>query len=173
MSKEIWKDCKDAESYEISNKGRLKNKDTKRILKPLKNNMGYYQFLLRDKRYEKGYKHKLVHRLVAEHFIDKTDEDIKVGFIEKNPKKWCDFNLFWSNQNITSNKPVVQYSNDGKKLNEFGSMLEASKYLISKGQTGGNDNPYSVYINISNVCREVQKTAYGYKWKYKERLNDN
>jgi hypothetical protein len=51
-------------------------------------------------------------------------------------------------------KPVIQLSNDGKKVNRFSSMLEAERATgISNG-------------NISSACSGKRSTAGGYKWKY-------
>jgi hypothetical protein len=52
-------------------------------------------------------------------------------------------------------KSIIQYDLDGNFLREFGSLKEAS-YLL-------NIN----YIGISHCVHKKQKTAYGYKWKFK------
>lgn len=52
-------------------------------------------------------------------------------------------------------KPVIQCDLDGGFLKEFGSLKEAS-YIL-------NIN----YIGISQCLNKKQKTAYGYKWKFK------
>lgn len=54
-------------------------------------------------------------------------------------------------------KPVLMLDkNIGDIIREFNSTTEAEKYLNAKGH------------HISCCCRNKRKTAYGYKWKYKE-----
>jgi hypothetical protein len=51
-------------------------------------------------------------------------------------------------------KPVSQWTKDGKFIQNFNSITEAS-ILTNTSSTG-----------ISNCCRGVQKTSGGYIWKY-------
>ncbi|KAA9022950.1 hypothetical protein [Niallia endozanthoxylica] len=61
----------------------------------------------------------------------------------------------------TNISPVVQLSPIGEFMNEFESISKAMDYLgFSK-----NNNDCS---NISTVCGGKTKTAYGYRWMYKE-----
>jgi hypothetical protein len=55
-----------------------------------------------------------------------------------------------------NNKPIEQYDLDGNLINVFSCRAEVDKYLgkIASG--------------VSNCCNGKGKTAYGYKWKYKE-----
>lgn len=53
-------------------------------------------------------------------------------------------------------KPVIQYDLEGNKLKEFPYLRKAAKAV------NGSPGP------ISNACKGVQNTAYGYKWRYKE-----
>lgn len=54
--------------------------------------------------------------------------------------------------------PVIQMDLDGNILREFSSGMEAEKlYKKNKRQN-----------HISDVCNGKRKTAYGFKWKYKE-----
>lgn len=63
---EIWKPLRNFPSYDVSNKGRIRNIRTQRILKPTINEKGYYQVCLRknDKQYSVR-----VHRIIAETFL--------------------------------------------------------------------------------------------------------
>lgn len=53
-------------------------------------------------------------------------------------------------------KPVVQLDLEHNIIREFDYLRKAAKAV------NGNPGP------ISNVCKGKQKTAYGYKWQYKE-----
>lgn len=54
-------------------------------------------------------------------------------------------------------KPVLQYSMCGELLNEFDSITSAAKYLK-------NEN---ARVNIKRCCQGKQKSAYNFKWEYK------
>ena len=54
-------------------------------------------------------------------------------------------------------KPVVQYNLDGVFIKEWSSATEASKFLNIKHS-----------VCISRCCQGKNKTAHGYKWKFKE-----
>ena len=68
-------------------------------------------------------------------------------------------NILKSRQKYTSNsKPVLQYNKDGKFINEYNSVGEASRI------TGANSS------HIASCCRQERKTAKDYIWKYKEEV---
>lgn len=54
-------------------------------------------------------------------------------------------------------QPVLQYDLDGNFIKEFVSQTEA-QYIMGKPNSDG----------VGACCRGKQKTAYGYKWKYKQ-----
>ncbi len=54
-------------------------------------------------------------------------------------------------------QPVLQYDLDDNFIKEFGSITEA-QYTMDKPDSDG----------VGACCRGIQKTAYGYKWKYKQ-----
>lgn len=92
-----WKSIK-VEGYSVSDDGQVKNDLTGKILKPYKNNKGYYLVCLKGKRY-------LVHRLVAEAFLDKPDGYDIVEHKDDNPSNNCVSNLMWSTQKDNLNRP--------------------------------------------------------------------
>ena len=59
--------------------------------------------------------------------------------------------------NTWTSKPVLQYDLDGNFIREFGSQSVA-QYIVEKPNGDG----------IGACCRGNQKTAYGFKWKYKQ-----
>lgn len=58
-----------------------------------------------------------------------------------------------SNANKT---PIIQMSLDGKFIREFPSINDAYDFLGKRG-------------NITSVCKGRRTSAFGYKWKYKEK----
>jgi hypothetical protein len=57
----------------------------------------------------------------------------------------------------TGNKPVIKYDLNGNQLATYDSITEAAVAFESKASPA----------NISAACRGVQKTAYGFVWKFK------
>ncbi len=69
---EIWKEIEEYCNYSISNRGRVLNKLTNRILKPSKDGCGYlFVNLFKDKKPKAHY----IHRLVAKYFLNHTFVD--------------------------------------------------------------------------------------------------
>lgn len=92
---ELWLTMKENPNYEISNKGRVRNKKTKRILKTTINNKGYERFII----YEEKSKPKMyyIHRVVANNYIDNKKNYNQVNHINENKRdnnvsnlEWCD-----------------------------------------------------------------------------------
>lgn len=78
--KEVWKPIKDFPSYEVSNLGRIRNKNTHRIKATAKDNDGYLKTtLIIAANGHKVYKRKTVHRLVAEAFLGGKHPDLQVN----------------------------------------------------------------------------------------------
>lgn len=88
---EIWKTIRDFPSYEVSNKGRVRNKTTGLIIHQQKRKSGYIKVnLWKD---GVGYTRD-VHRLVATAFLDHK-EDMEVNHIDGDKANNCLENLEW------------------------------------------------------------------------------
>ena len=80
--RELWKEIEGFERYSISNQGRVRNDLTNNIIKARNSSNGYLRVGLRTgkHKYESPVTHS-VHRLVAEHFIERTDLSLEVNHI--------------------------------------------------------------------------------------------
>ena len=176
---EIWKSVVGLEGcYEVSNLGRVKSLDCKRwnghvfymkkgrILKSTILPNGYERVSLNGKT-------RYVHRLVAESFIPNNNNLPEVNHKDEVKTNNCADNLEWctrlynsnygttrirSIQNqrgiIRNNKPVKQFTKDGKLITSFVSAMAAANNL-------GIDN--------SHICKAANgrvKTAAGYVWRW-------
>ena len=178
---EVFKPVKNYENYySVSNLGKVKSNDRQRLgiggsirqckgrfLKATPNKSGHLQVNLYDE--DGRSKHMLVHRLVAEAFIDNPenlpcinhkDEDKTNNCV--NNLEWCTvaYNNSYSNleENLyrkTGNYPiaVVQFDLNNNKIAEFKSFMEAERATNID------------HSGISACCRGKQKTAGGFIWK--------
>ena len=79
---EEWKVIEGFEDYQVSNKGRVRNKN--RIMKTSDDGNGYQKLMLYNRKENKGYCKK-VHRLVAEAFIPRKEGCDTVDHIISGP----------------------------------------------------------------------------------------
>lgn len=102
---EKWANIKGFEHYQISDKGNVKG--PRGIMKTRPNSRGYMIVGLRNK----TDKQKIfsVHRLVAEHFIDKPDNKNYVNHIDGNKSNNVKDNLEWVTQ---SENQIHAYENN-------------------------------------------------------------
>ena len=143
--------------YKISIEGHVQNKTGRIGLGSIKHHSGYVPINI-------GLKQYLVHRLVAQVFINNPENKPQVDHIDGNRQNNKVENLQWvtsSENNFlkhekNKNKNIEQYDFLGNFINTFKSYIDAE---IS---TGINSTC------ISNCCNGKQKTAGGFKWKHLE-----
>ena len=140
--------------YGITSCGKVWSYKIKKFLTPGVNNDGYlYVNLYKD---GKGKKYS-VHRLVAEAYIPNPDNLPQVDHIDNDKTHNYVNNLQWithkDNNRKSHNKPILQFDLDGNFIREWECAADVGK---------------EVRAHICNCLKCNQKTAYGYKWKYKE-----
>lgn len=168
LNNEVWKDvgeCKGYEElarlYEVSNLGRVKNKKGL-IMSPELYQRGYYRVHLykNNKR-----KHARINRLVALAFIPNPNNYPMVNHKDENKLNNKVSNLEWCTAKYNANygttkeraaKPLYQLDMNGNIIKEFNSAHQVQKVL-----------GYNVRA-IAGCCEGNCKSAYGYKWKYKQ-----
>ena len=172
---EIWKSIKDYDGlYEISNFGRVKSlhKGTK-FMKQFKNRKGYYITQLYSNGNAKTF---IVHRLVAEAFLENPFHKEQVNHINCNKQdnrvenlEWCtnDENRKHAEKNGLMKPPkggkensksikVNQYDLQGNLIKKWDCIMDVVRSFNL--QTGSN---------ICSCCKGRIKSAYGYIWKYR------
>ena len=176
--KEVWKDIQGYEGkYQVSNLGNVKSLNYNNTCKEHLLNQtlcrGYMCIHLSKNCIHKWF---LVHRLVATAFINNTDNLPEVNHIDEDKTNNCVSNLEWCDRKYNNNygtrisrslktlklrnretaeRAVLQFTKDGKFVNEYKSISEAER------STG-------IYqSSIVSCCKVRRLTAGGYIWKYK------
>ena len=158
---EIWKEIAGFEGlYAVSNKGKVMNLKTGRVLKNWSNTHGYSMVNLYKGDGTKP-KHIAVHRLVAQAFIPNQDNLVQINHKDENKTNNDVTNLGWctaSENRVHSNHQhsckINQLSLDGELINTWESSHEIERQL---GYDQGN---------IIKCCKGKYKQIYGFKWQY-------
>lgn len=174
----MWKEIAEYENiYVINEYGIIKNLKTNHILKSFISKSGYLKVHLWKENKEKN---KYVHRLVAETFIEKLENNLVVNHIDGNKLNNYYLNLEWvtsginnkkaydiglkivtntmmemfSKAGIAKRKKVFQYNIENEKIHEYESISQAAK-----------ENGYSI-SSISRCCRGEQFSYHNYIWSF-------
>tara|TARA_B110000285_G_scaffold15074_1_gene14854 strand:- start:3642 stop:4706 length:1065 start_codon:yes stop_codon:yes gene_type:complete len=161
---EEWKDIRceivnGIKGYKISNYGRVNNHKN-RITEGSTHTSGYLWVSIAPKQY-------LLHRLVAKIFIPNPENKEQVNHIDGNKQNACVNNLEWCSNKENSQhahdnglhphtKKIIQYDLNMNKINEF------------KSQTHASTEENVSYSGINKCCRNKQKTAGGFIFKFAE-----
>ena len=182
---ETWKAIKGFDGYFVSDFGRIwSNNQKPRFLNFSVDNGGYSHVkLYKDKKAHS----RLVHRLVAEHFVENPNDYKEVNHIDEDKSnnrydnlEWCTrkYNIQYGeagkrrykNMGITQRysrndlRPVECLdAKTGKVLQRFRSVGEAAREMFNA--FGSNNH---IRSNIISCCRHRKyvKTVMGYKWRY-------
>lgn len=150
------KDIKGYEGlYAITPEGEVWSYKNKRFLKPGDDGRGgYLQVLLCKDGQEKWHR---IHRLLAEAYLPNPENLPEVDHIDNNKKHNYLNNLQWishkDNVRKSCNKPILQFSLDGEFIKEWPSATDVGQ---------------EVRCSIVNCLRGRTKSAFGYKWVYKD-----
>lgn len=163
-----WKIIPDYPNYAACSTGQIANLKTGKLRK-FSNHKGYRQCMVRKdgKKYN-----RFVHRLVANAFLPKPNEDQIIDHIngirnDNRPEnlRWCtvDENLHFPlavKNRDHLRKPCSQYDLHGKYIKSFNSIFEASENLkLSSG-------------SIYNCCVNKKLTCGGFQWRFGGNTND-
>lgn len=153
------KDVKNYEGlYAVTSCGKVWSYYSKKFLKPGATNNGYLQVIL----YKDGkMKHYKIHRLVAEAYIPNPENLPEINHKDENKTnnclqnlEWCDhkYNINYGTKIDRQKKPILQYDLDGNFIREWPSASDVGK---------------EVSAAICNCLKGNRKSAYGFKWVYK------
>lgn len=168
---EEWKEVDGCENYEVSSFGKVRNKNSGRILK--QSCKGGYMIIGMQNGNSK--KTTSVHRLVASAFIKNPENKPHVNHKDKNRSNNNVQNLEWCTaleNNIHKSSSLEQRTNQNlkvwrvdketnEKLELYNSICDASIWCVKNNFSSSAHNARG---NISNVIRSVYKSSCGFKW---------
>ena len=105
---EEFKIITDFENYEVSNLGNVRNIETKRILKHRVNDGGYCRAALVSLGKTS---HKLMHRLVAQEFLENPDDKMFIDHIDGNRQNNYVSNLRYATKIENNRNAVIRKDN--------------------------------------------------------------
>lgn len=162
---EEWTDIKDYEdTYQVSSLGRVRNKNTHRILTHGLNKNGYHRVNLYN---ESGMKSKFVHRLVAEAFIPNTDNKPEVNHIDEDKNNNSVDNLNWMTRSEN-----VNYGTRNERVSTIQSIpIIATDIKTGESREfyGTNECARQLSLDSGNICKVLKGrlTQFkGYTFKY-------
>lgn len=160
---EMWKDIKEHPGYKISNYGNLKHKNRKRITNGTERG-GYKYFNLNKNSVP-------VNRLVALYFVKNLNKKFNiVNHIDENKLNNYYKNLEWTDIKGNTNHSKHKWMNKVQQIDKnTNKVIKIYDSYTEAGIAMGNIEKRSM---ISKVCKGKGKTAYGYKWKKLEVVED-
>lgn len=182
---EEWRDIVGYEGlYQVSNCGRVKalnridsnnRKHKERVLKQPKTPSGYSHVHLSK---ENKSRWVLVHRIVAEAYIDKPDGCNVVNHIDNNPSNNHVNNLEWTTFKGNMQWASIQGRMHGN-IENVKKAVESRKRAVIATDKNGNEHAFTSQTeaarvlgvnrgHIAQACHKAYgyKTLGGYEWKY-------
>lgn len=162
-TREQWRPIDGFPNYQVSNKGKVMNMMSGKVLKPGVYSNGYEFVILWN--HGKS-KQCLIHRLVADTFINNPNNLLQVNHKDECKTNNDVSNLEWvtasQNTRYSAHKrscKINQLSLDGELVKVWKSFQEIKRELgFSQG-------------NIVACCKGRYKKMYGYRWEYADGLN--
>lgn len=165
---EYWKDIRGFEGlYQVSNKGRVRNKRTSRILK-IKYNKGYARVGLSK---EGKMYFKSVHRLVAEAFIPNPQNKPQVDHINTIRDDNRVENLEWVTAKENNQNPITKSKHDGRMINRADQSKKVGQYkdgiLIAEYDSISEASRNGFCLScVARCCKGERGLHQGFGWGF-------
>lgn len=164
----FWKEIKDYPNYQINELGKIFNLSRKTYLKPTVNKQGYVSVGLSNNGKFKTY---LLHRLVAQSFIQNLDNKPVVNHKDSNKLNNHKDNLEWSSYSENNYHSVIKNNKRGSNIHSS-KLTEEDVLNIKKALTKGES--ISRLGLKYGVCKQtVFKIKTNKIWKHIKEINND
>jgi hypothetical protein len=157
---EAWAEVRKMPRYEVSTVGRIRNKDTGRILKPFTQNRGYRQIVLSG---DTGTWRPTVHRLVAEAFLGPSDLEVNHKDLDKGNNRIENLEYVTRSQNqahAAENGAWREHNPDAAKLTA--DQVLAIRETHATGAKGYGKLALEYGVDKSNIAAIIRRRT----WKH-------
>ena len=160
---ETWRNIADHPSYQVSNSGRVINKNTNRLLKPRADRKGYLRVYLYNSTGKPV--DRLVHRLVAEAFHGGKHPDLDVNHIDGRKNNNSSTNLEW----CTRSENLKHCYRNGLRNSPHNRCKPVR--IVETGEVFDSVRSCARYLgcehsNISLCLHGIQKSCKGYHFEF-------
>jgi len=162
---EEWRDIKDMEDYQVSNKGRVKNKHNN-FLMNLRDEFGYIKVSIQQNKYQ-------VHRLVADAFIPNPENKPTVDHINRISKDNNLENLRWATYKEQIDNSSISNGNHYRKINmidiktdEIIKIFDTIHHAVEYISLSTIHAKRTIDNKIRKACNKKIENVYNYKWEY-------
>lgn len=165
ITSEEWKTVVGHETYEVSNKGRVRSKKTNKIKAIRQTKTGYCITDLKENGVQQT---SYIHRMVAQAFIPNDEELPYINHKDENKSNNCVDNLEWCSASYNNT-----YNDRAKKVGEYHKTHHPNCKKVMCVETGETFHSVRMAGRITGICsmsisyclNGKQKTAGGYTWK--------
>lgn len=155
LAAEMWSYVDGYPNYAVSSRGRVRNNNTGKTLKPQRcKNKRLTVSLCRFGK-KKRFK---VHRLVLESFVGLCPEGYECDHIDQNPSNNHVSNLRWvtREQNLANYKPKTGCRHNNAKLN----LIDIKNILVMSKHISRRETAKRLGVHVQTVCDVLNGVSY-------------
>lgn len=167
----MWKTVTGFERYKISISGAVIDGTTGKQVSEYQNAQGFKTVVLHD---GVKWRHKLLHRLVAEHFVPNPYSYTLVRARNGNITDVHASNLYWTGSKSKVPMDIIATDVYTQEVIVFDNLKEAAQYLLRTKRAIAAGKAVTFFTTVKNIKNGIRQPTlypnmYGFSWTMKER----